>query len=125
MTDESVNKYCPIMFYHLILCSIKSSAVFYVIAKTAMSTSNDDGVNEDGVFLLTARQACHYKKAEGSCSGKYLRYYYDPVHGKCKRFLWTGCIGNGNRFLSSNLCNSTCDGVHGEHKFLPRVHSCC
>uniref|UniRef100_A0A671UPD2 BPTI/Kunitz inhibitor domain-containing protein n=2 Tax=Sparus aurata TaxID=8175 RepID=A0A671UPD2_SPAAU len=71
-------------------------------------------VNADTIYPMDAREACLYKKAEGSCSGQYLRYYYDPVHGKCKRFLWTGCIGNGNRFLNSQICNATCDGIHDD-----------
>ncbi|TWW75716.1 hypothetical protein D4764_13G0003780 [Takifugu flavidus] len=41
-----------------------------------------------------------------------MRYYYDPFYAKCKRFQWTGCVGNGNRFLSLELCNSTCAGIH-------------
>lgn len=122
MTVESVNKYCNVLSSNTLLYEKLSS--LYVIATTAISTSNDDGVNEDDVFFFTAREACLYKKAEGSCSGQYLRYYYDPVHGKCKRFLWTGCIGNGNRFLNSQICNATCDGIHGEHKFLPHAHKC-
>uniref|UniRef100_A0A3P9D783 BPTI/Kunitz inhibitor domain-containing protein n=1 Tax=Maylandia zebra TaxID=106582 RepID=A0A3P9D783_9CICH len=58
----------------------------------------------------SARKACHFKKVEGTCNGKYLRYYYDSVYDKCKRFLWTGCLGNGNRFFDFISCNSTCAG---------------
>uniref|UniRef100_A0A3P8QAG6 BPTI/Kunitz inhibitor domain-containing protein n=1 Tax=Astatotilapia calliptera TaxID=8154 RepID=A0A3P8QAG6_ASTCA len=48
------------------------------------------------------------QKAEGECNGKYLRYYYDSTDKKCKRFSWTGCLGNGNRFFDYNSCNFTC-----------------
>uniref|UniRef100_A0A667YI57 BPTI/Kunitz inhibitor domain-containing protein n=1 Tax=Myripristis murdjan TaxID=586833 RepID=A0A667YI57_9TELE len=44
-------------------------------------------------------QACHFPHTKGQCSGQYLRYYYDSVHDKCKKFLYTGCVGNGNRFF--------------------------
>lgn len=78
-----------------------------------LTTSNDD----DG-FLFTARDACHFKKEVGKCNGNFLRFYYDSVHDKCKKFLWTGCIGNGNRFFDYDSCNATCVGVHGEQKSL-------
>ncbi|XP_063053465.1 BPTI/Kunitz domain-containing protein [Engraulis encrasicolus] len=56
-------------------------------------------------------EACHLPKTSGECFGQYLRYYYDAQHKKCKKFLWTGCAGNGNRFLDQLACNSTCHGV--------------
>lgn len=70
------------------------------------------------LFHLTATKACHLKKENGGCTGTFLRYYYDSVHDKCKKFIWTGCRGNGNRFFDYNSCNATCAGVHGEFTFL-------
>ncbi|KAM3869934.1 inter-alpha-trypsin inhibitor [Diretmus argenteus] len=58
--------------------------------------------------------ACHFRKAKGQCGGQYLRFYYDSIHDKCKTFLWTGCIGNGNRFVDRESCNATCAGIHDE-----------
>uniref|UniRef100_A0A8C9ZDN6 BPTI/Kunitz inhibitor domain-containing protein n=1 Tax=Sander lucioperca TaxID=283035 RepID=A0A8C9ZDN6_SANLU len=62
-------------------------------------------VNAENIYPM---DACHLKKAGGKCSAQVLRYYYDSVHDKCKKFLWTGCIGNGNRFFDQGSCNSTC-----------------
>lgn len=70
------------------------------------------------IFLFTASKACHFKHLVGGCSGSYLRYYYDSIHNKCKKFLWTGCFGNGNRFFSMESCNATCAGIHGKHIFI-------
>merc|ERR1712168_807603 len=60
--------------------------------------------------------ACHltYLKGADWCKGTSLRYYYDSHHDKCKKFLWTGCMGNGNRFFDQESCNATCAGVHDE-----------
>ncbi|KAK9516652.1 hypothetical protein VZT92_024571 [Zoarces viviparus] len=66
------------------------------------------------IYPMDVSQACHFKKAKGDCSGQFLRYYYDPIHDKCKKFLWSGCIGNGNRFFDQVSCNSTCDGIHDD-----------
>ncbi|XP_038561684.1 BPTI/Kunitz domain-containing protein [Micropterus salmoides] len=70
--------------------------------------------NAEKVYPMDASLACHFKKATGECSGKFLRYYYDSVHHKCKKFLWSGCIGNGNRFYDYFSCNSTCTGIHDD-----------
>ncbi|KAF1386742.1 hypothetical protein PFLUV_G00098040 [Perca fluviatilis] len=71
-------------------------------------------VNAENIYPTDASKACHFKKAAGTCSGQFLRYYYDSVHDKCKKFLWTGCIGNGNRFFDQGSCNSTCAGIHDD-----------
>lgn len=68
-------------------------------------------LNAEEMYPMKASDACLFTKATGGCSGSYLRYYYDPGHGKCKKFIWTGCIGNGNRFFDFNSCNNTCAGI--------------
>ncbi|XP_044050296.1 BPTI/Kunitz domain-containing protein [Siniperca chuatsi] len=70
--------------------------------------------NAENIYPMDVSKACHLKKATGDCSGQFLRYYYDSVHNKCKKFLWSGCIGNGNRFFDYNSCNTTCDGIHDD-----------
>ncbi|XP_041650599.1 papilin-like [Cheilinus undulatus] len=70
-------------------------------------------VNSEKLYPMDATEACHFKKAEGGCSGQYLRYYYNAVREKCKKFLWTGCFGNGNRFPDYRTCKATCAGTPG------------
>ncbi|CAJ1056651.1 boophilin-H2-like [Xyrichtys novacula] len=70
--------------------------------------------NVETTYPFDASRACHFKYTVGGCSGKYLRYYYDSIHKKCKKFLWTGCFGNGNRFFDMETCNNTCQGIHDE-----------
>ncbi|XP_071261084.1 kunitz-type serine protease inhibitor bitisilin-3 [Salvelinus alpinus] len=70
------------------------------------------------IYPVDESQACHFKKALGECFGAYLRYYYDPIHQKCKKFHWTGCVGNGNRFIDHQACNATCAGIHDEGSAL-------
>ncbi|XP_070686797.1 kunitz-type serine protease inhibitor bitisilin-3 [Pempheris klunzingeri] len=71
-------------------------------------------IHFDSIYPLDATKACHFKKAVGICSGQFLNYYYDSVHDKCKRFFWSGCVGNGNRFADLNSCNATCAGIHDD-----------
>ncbi|KAM9753529.1 kunitz-type serine protease inhibitor bitisilin-3 isoform 1-T1 [Menidia menidia] len=72
----------------------------------------------ENLYPMQAVKACHYKHEKGGCSGHYLRYYYDSVHNKCKKFIWTGCLGNGNRFFSHESCNATCAGIHDDGEEL-------
>ncbi|MCJ8735912.1 hypothetical protein PDJAM_G00252920 [Pangasius djambal] len=67
--------------------------------------------NAEKLYPTDRAQACHLPKALGDCHGHYLRYYYDAAHGKCATFSWTGCVGNGNRFLDLEHCNATCFGI--------------
>ncbi|XP_077567328.1 thrombin inhibitor hemalin [Stigmatopora nigra] len=62
-------------------------------------------------YPQNATEMCFLPKQEGDCSGTHLRFYYNSVFGKCKKFLWSGCHGNGNRFFDPESCNSTCAGV--------------
>lgn len=59
-------------------------------------------------FFFLETQACTLPRKIGECTGAYIRYFYSPEHHTCKTFFWTGCVGNGNRFLSFNDCNATC-----------------
>ncbi|XP_041652080.1 kunitz-type serine protease inhibitor bitisilin-3-like [Cheilinus undulatus] len=70
--------------------------------------------NSETLYPKDVTEACYFKKAPGGCNGQYLRYYYDAVHDKCKKFFWTGCFGNGNRFPDHDTCNATCAGIHDD-----------
>ncbi|MEQ2258647.1 hypothetical protein XENORESO_000737 [Xenotaenia resolanae] len=67
--------------------------------------------DEEKTYPVDVKEACHFKHLVGGCSGRYLRYYYDSAYDKCKRFIWTGCFGNGNRFFDYKSCNTTCAGM--------------
>uniref|UniRef100_A0A3Q3JEQ6 BPTI/Kunitz inhibitor domain-containing protein n=1 Tax=Monopterus albus TaxID=43700 RepID=A0A3Q3JEQ6_MONAL len=44
--------------------------------------------------------------AIGECNGNAVKFFYDPIHQKCITFLWSGCIGNGNRFDSYRILSN-------------------
>lgn len=64
-------------------------------------------------FCFLENLVCALPLKIGQCTGGYLRYYYSPEHHTCRTFYWTGCVGNGNRFLSFNECNATCYKAKG------------
>ncbi|KAK7891518.1 hypothetical protein WMY93_023481 [Mugilogobius chulae] len=70
----------------------------------------------ESIYPMDLTKVCHLPKAKGTCSGNLLRYYYDSVYDRCKKFHYSGCFGNGNRFPDMNTCNATCDGVHDDRE---------
>ena len=44
----------------------------------------------------------------GPCRGQETRYYYDMTLGTCQQFLYGGCSGNENNFLTHGECVSRC-----------------
>ncbi|XP_013137167.1 PREDICTED: papilin-like [Papilio polytes] len=38
----------------------------------------------------------------------YLRWYYDSVRSRCRRFVYSGFGGNANRFISKLACEKDC-----------------
>ncbi|KAI3387825.1 hypothetical protein SNEBB_009711 [Seison nebaliae] len=42
------------------------------------------------------------------CHENLVRYFYDYKSNKCKKFKYSGCGGNGNRYASKKECRSRC-----------------
>ncbi|XP_051740986.1 BPTI/Kunitz domain-containing protein [Ctenopharyngodon idella] len=77
----------------------------FITEKQCMRNCSD---RAEEMYPTDEKLACMLPKEIGQCTGFYLRYYYSPEHHTCKSFYWTGCVGNGNRFFSFDLCNATC-----------------
>ena len=51
---------------------------------------------------------CYLRKVSGACEGRYDEWFYDSEHRRCAPFVYSGCLGNGNRFLSRRDCEDMC-----------------
>ena len=49
------------------------------------------------------------EKDTGPCEAEFYRWYFNHETGLCEEFVYGGCRGNGNRFLSKAECENTCD----------------
>jgi len=53
---------------------------------------------------------CESKPEKGPCEAHMTRYYFDRDYHQCKEFIYGGCGGNKNRFISKMECKTTCGG---------------
>ncbi len=58
--------------------------------------------------LIHRSLSCLQSVQSGSCQHNYPAYYYDRQSAICKPFVWSGCDGNSNRFLTLQQCEQTC-----------------
>jgi hypothetical protein len=65
----------------------------------------------DAICLLA--EICQLPKDEGLCTGNNSRWYFDPQVEACLEFLYSGCRGNRNNFLTQDLCESVCQKYKG------------
>ena len=49
-----------------------------------------------------------YIQSKGPCINRRKRYYFNKRAGKCEEFVYGGCKGNANNFLSYDACYSKC-----------------
>lgn len=47
----------------------------------------------------------------GPCRGVYNRFAYDTSLDRCVSFIYGGCRGNQNNFLTVNECMQTCQNL--------------
>ncbi|XP_063427168.1 papilin-like [Mytilus trossulus] len=57
------------------------------------------------------KSVCSLPKDQGPCEGYFKKWYYNAATGKCEKFIYGGCKGNGNRFNRYRGCMKTCKGV--------------
>lgn len=51
---------------------------------------------------------CSLPKAQGDCTERQPKWYYDTPENRCIPFYYSGCSGNKNNFDSKEACESDC-----------------
>jgi hypothetical protein len=65
---------------------------------------------------------CEEEPDPGVCKSEFNRWYYSPSEGICKEYVYSGCGGNRNSFMSYETCMGTCHNprsVSGFKDLLP------
>ncbi|XP_035438271.1 kunitz-type serine protease inhibitor A-like [Spodoptera frugiperda] len=66
-------------------------------------------LNSDSDNSIRAkRKVCLLRPDNGPCRADVISWYYDARKRKCYRFFYGGCQGNGNNFVSEEICKETC-----------------
>lgn len=53
-------------------------------------------------------QICRQPAYHGSCSARYIRWYFNATLQECIHFRYGGCEGNENNFMEKADCEDTC-----------------
>jgi hypothetical protein len=51
---------------------------------------------------------CKLEAETGPCEAALKRYFFNHRTGKCEQFIYGGCLGNDNNFLTEKECFTTC-----------------
>ncbi|GBM17502.1 Papilin [Araneus ventricosus] len=57
---------------------------------------------------LHASNACEEDKEVGPCKAAFARFYFNKKTSQCEPFIYGGCGGNSNNFLSLDDCEDVC-----------------
>merc|ERR1719233_1294034 len=89
----------------------------YLLLKTKNKNTNENKVetvqSNDGVCSES-------KGVKGPCRAAHTRWTYDKDSGKCEKFIYGGCKGNGNNFKRKSGCKNKC----GKGRVSPASVAC-
>ena len=51
---------------------------------------------------------CDESPAVGNCSSLKIRWHFNSILEDCLPFIYSGCEGNSNNFLSKDKCEAVC-----------------
>ncbi|VFV38734.1 kunitz-type protease inhibitor [Lynx pardinus] len=54
---------------------------------------------------------CRVSKIVGRCRASFPRWWYNVTDGSCQQFVYGGCEGNNNNYLTKEECLKKCAGV--------------
>ncbi|XP_052766161.1 PI-actitoxin-Aeq3b-like [Mya arenaria] len=52
--------------------------------------------------------ACQEPMVAGPCKGFFPRFFYNTDEGLCQKFVYGGCQGNSNNFMTQEDCEQRC-----------------
>ncbi|XP_052618172.1 kunitz-type protease inhibitor 2 isoform X1 [Peromyscus californicus insignis] len=60
--------------------------------------------------IFSYEEYCVPKAVTGPCRAAFPRWYYDAEKNSCDSFIYGGCRGNKNSYLSQEACMQRCSG---------------
>lgn len=69
------------------------------------------------VFLCVCVEFCEAPLEEGGCHSQNIRWFFYVGADTCVQFIYKGCNGNRNNFLTKENCENTCKGYEGSDSY--------
>ncbi|KAM6961308.1 kunitz-type protease inhibitor 1a [Aplochiton taeniatus] len=105
------------------------SSGIYKFQLTVTDTSGQSDSTVVTVLVLTPEESDHHCMAAmkvGPCRSSFPRWHYNGASSKCEKFVFGGCKGNLNNYLSIEECSKVCFGSTGTKKNThthPHIHT--
>jgi hypothetical protein len=93
------------------LCHWQYITMLYIATLSANIRASVISAFLNAICLIV--EICQMPKDEGLCTGNNSRWYFDPQVEACLEFLYSGCRGNRNNFLTHDQCESVCKKYKG------------
>ncbi|MGH0178274.1 UNVERIFIED_CONTAM: hypothetical protein FKN15_076744 [Acipenser sinensis] len=97
------------------------------------NANNYDSREECERTCAGVRDSCEVAPEVGPCEALMQRFFYNSTSGSCQTFIYGGCRGNDNNYLTQAECQAKCsadeaspDNTHQLSKRMagPMKHSC-
>ena len=88
------------LYVSLFIEQSTSFSVFYIYIIT--------GLEAHAKYCPNLDDACRLAEDAGPCRAAFERYFFDKKIGQCKQFIYGGCQGNKNNFLTLKDCQMKC-----------------
>nr|XP_037275737.1 boophilin-G2-like [Rhipicephalus microplus] len=76
------------------------------------------GASKVPFWPFTPPEVCTYPADSGPCKAYMPRFFYNTEMKKCEQFIYGGCGGNANNFLTFDACEKKCLKLFG---VIPRA----
>lgn len=77
---------------------------------SALSVPGKQGSADLAGEIFSYEEYCVPKAVTGPCRAAFPRWYYDVEKNSCSSFIYGGCRGNKNSYLSQEACMQHCSG---------------
>lgn len=101
-----------------LFCVLLVCVGYSIMASNGQTGFQDNAKNGSVSNLLNV---CDLEPETGPCNAAFLRWYYDTQSGMCQTFVYGGCGGNANNYLTKSACEESC----GSLCYLPADYGPC
>ncbi|XP_023816234.1 protein AMBP-like [Oryzias latipes] len=74
----------------------------------SLSPADLEAFEDEASSLFNDSGVCAQAPDSGLCFGYFERYFYNFRKGRCEIFIYGGCLGNQNNFLTEKECLQRC-----------------